>query len=326
MKALSLFSGGMDSILATKLIQREGIKVEGIYFTSSFINLNTEEVKASAQNLNMHLHTIDIMEKLLVLVKFPLYGFGKGANPCIDCHILMVKEAGSLMEKIGCSFLISGEVLGERPKSQNRWALKIIGEKSGWGDYLLRPLTARNLPLTLPEKENWVKRENLLDIKGRGRNLQLKLAKEMGVKDFPTPAGGCLLTDPIFSRRIKSLLKQGNLNLREVEFLKLGRHFNTEDKTKIIVGRNEMENQKIRELAVPGDICFQVIDFPGPLTLLRGKKEKKILQKAASITIRYSDAPSLRKTKVEYYEIPSAKKKYLVTTSIEDEELEKMRS
>jgi len=325
MKALSLFSGGLDSILATKLIQREGIKVEGIYFTSTFINFNTEKVKASAQNLNIYLHTIDITEKLLTLVKFPIYGFGKGANPCIDCHILMVKEAGSLMKKIGGSFLISGEVLGERPKSQNRWALNIIDEKSGWGDYLLRPLTAKNLPLTLPEKRGWVKKENLLDIKGRGRNPQLKLAKEMGVKDFPTPAGGCLLTDPIFSRRIKGLLKQGNLNLREVEFLKLGRHFRIEDDTMIIVGRNKKENQKIREFAIPGDFCFQVIGFPGPLTLLKGEKEEKILRKAASITIRYSDAPPLRKTKVEYYEIPSGKKKYLVTTSIEDEELEKMR-
>ncbi|MCD6232530.1 tRNA 4-thiouridine(8) synthase ThiI [Candidatus Aerophobetes bacterium] len=325
MKALSLFSGGLDSILATKLIQKQGIRVEGIYLVSSFLNFNMEKVKTIARNLNIYLHITDITEKLLTILKFPLYGFGKGANPCIDCHILMVKEAGLLMKKIGASFLISGEVLGERPMSQNRWALNIISEKSGWGEYLLRPLTAKNLSPTLPEKKGWVKREDLLDIKGRSRNIQLKLAKEMGLNDFPTPAGGCLLTDPIFSQRIKNLLKRGRLNSREVEFLKLGRHFYIGNNTKVIVGRNQKENQKIFELATPGDICLQVIDFPGPLTLLRGEKERKILQKAASITIRYSDAPPFEKTKVEYYEIPQGRKNYLIATSIKDEELEKMR-
>lgn len=322
MKALSLFSGGLDSSLATKLIQKQGIDVEGVCFISPFFN--AKKAQRAAHNLKIYLHIIDIGKDLLTLLKSPLYGFGKGANPCIDCHILMVKKAASLMQKIGASFLISGEVLGERPKSQNRWALGIVGEKSGWGDYLLRPLTAKNLPPTLPEREGWVKRESLLGIKGRSRRSQLDMARISGIRNFPAPAGGCLLTDPIFSRRIKDLLAQGGLGLNDIELLKIGRHFRLAEEAKLIVGRNEKENKKILQLATEGDICLKVADYPGPIGLLRKKDNDDNLLLAASIITRYSDA-SAGKAKVEYFSLPQKDKRYMEAISAEDEKLETLR-
>jgi len=322
MKALSLFSGGLDSILATKLVQQQGIDVEGVCFNSPFFN--GEKAVKVAREMNMYLHTVDIGRDLLPLIKSPLYGFGKGANPCIDCHILMIKKAGSLMKKIEASFLITGEVLGERPKSQNRWALSIIGEKSGFGDYLLRPLTARNLPPTLPEREGWVNREKLLRIKGRGRHIQLELAKRLKIKNFSPPAGGCLLTDPVFSRRVKDLLARGKLNLNEIELLKIGRHLRLGSQTKLIVGRNKEENKKLLQLAMPGDFCLEAIDFPGPVGLLRGEEDEEIIRIAASITGRYSDAP-FQGIKIDYRELPEGKRGCLLVNPISDEDIEKLR-
>jgi len=322
MKALSLFSGGLDSILSTKLIQHQGIDVEGVCFISPFFT--AERGIKAARDINIHLHIMNIGKELLTLIKSPTYGFGKGANPCIDCHILMIKKAGSLMKKIGASFLITGEVLGERPKSQNRWALSIIGERSGFGDYLLRPLTAKNLPPTLPERKKWVEREKLLGIKGRGRRIQLELAKKLNIRNFSSPSGGCLLTDPVFSRRVKDLLARGKLNFNEVELLKIGRHLCLESRTKLIVGRNERENKKLLQLATPGDFCLRAADFPGPIGLLRGEEDEEIFRIAASIIGRYSDAPP-REIKIEYHKLPEGEKRYLLVNSISDEEIEKLR-
>ncbi|MEA1964561.1 MAG: tRNA 4-thiouridine(8) synthase ThiI [Candidatus Aerophobetes bacterium] len=320
-KALSLFSGGLDSNLSTRFIQKQGIEVEGVCFTSPFFN--AEKAEESAQELNIPLWTVDITRDIFCLLKFPPHGFGKGANPCIDCHLLMIKKAGSLMKEREASFLITGEVLGERPKSQNRAALNMIGKESGYGDYLLRPLTAKNLSPTLPEREGWVKRELLLGIKGRGRTTQLKLAQELNIKQYSSPAGGCLLTDPIFSRRIKNLLTRGRLSINEVELLKVGRHFCLGESTKLIVGRDEEENKKILQLALEGDLCFRVVGFPGPAGLLRGE-EGEVIFKAASIIGRYSDSP-LNKTTVEYYRVPEGRKISISALSIDNEELETLR-
>lgn len=323
MKALSLFSGGLDSSLAVKIIQNQGIQIEGICFISPFFNAKKAEI--AAHNLGIPLHIIDISTDLIVLLQSPVYGFGKGANPCIDCHILMVKKAGSLMQKIGASFLISGEILGEKPKSQNRWALGIVEGKSGWKDYLLRPLTAKNLSPTLPEREGWVKRENLLGIKGRIRPIQLEMARSLGIKNFPAPATGCLLTDPIFSKKIKHLLRGGKLSLNDIELLKIGRHFLVKEGMQLIVGRNKIENIMILQLAVEGDICLQVVDYPGPIGLLRKRDDgDEILLRAASITARYSGAPHAR-TRVEYFRLPQKEKRYIEVIPIKDEKLETLR-
>ncbi len=322
MKTLSLLSGGLDSILATKIIQDQGIEVEGLSFTSPFFS--ADKARRASEKLGISFHTEDITKEILSLLKSPPHGFGKGANPCIDCHILMVKKAASLMPKTRASFLISGEVLGQRPKSQNRWALGVVGKESGWGDYLLRPLTAKNLPPTLPERKGWVNRDKLFGITGRSRRPQLKLAKEMKIMKFPTPAGGCLLTDPIFSQKLKDLLIWGKINHNEIKLLKIGRHFRPGPNSRLIVGRNEKENRRLLELTCPDDFCLQVASFQGPISVLRGEIDEKTLLKAASITCRYSDAPE-DGAAVEYYRVSRKEKKYLEVVPLEDSELEMLR-
>jgi len=322
MKALSLLSGGLDSILATKIIQNQGIEVEGVSFTSPFFT--ADRAMEAADSLGILFHTEDIANEILSLLKSPPHGFGKGANPCIDCHIVMVKRAAALMPKIKASFLITGEVLGERPKSQNRWALGVVEEESGWGNYLLRPLTAKNLAPTLPETKGWVNREKLLGIKGRSRRPQLKLASELGIKKFPTPAGGCLLTDPIFSQKLKDLLLRGKINRNEIELLRVGRHFRLGKNSRLIVGRNEKENKSLLELTTPDDFRLQVVSFQGPIGLLRGEIGDNTLLKAASITCRYSDAPRDGAT-VACYRVSGKEKKCLQVLPSEDEELELLR-
>ncbi len=284
-KALALFSGGLDSILAVKLIQSQGIDVEAVVFISPFFNEKNAE--QSAKMLGIKLYKIDITDKIIEVLKNPKYGFGKNLNPCIDCHLLMIKEAAKLMKKINAEFLITGEVVGERPKSQNYKALKIIEEQSGIKGKLLRPLSAKRLAPTEIEKKGIVAREKLLDIAGKNRKIQFKLAEKMGIKDFPTPAGGCLLTVQEFSNRLRISLKTGKLQPSEIDILKYGRHFLTENETKIIVGRNESENTKLLQLADNLHYILELKDSPGPLTVLQSSEpqENEILQ-SASLTAR----------------------------------------
>jgi tRNA U34 2-thiouridine synthase MnmA/TrmU len=322
MKALALFSGGLDSILSVWLIKKQRIEVEGVCFISPFFS--SKKAQMVAQNLKMPLLVMDIGRELLSLIKSPPHGFGKGANPCIDCHILMVKTAGNLMKERGASFLISGEVLGERPKSQSRRALNLVAKESGWGEYLLRPLTAKNLPPTLPEREGWVDREKLLGIKGRSRGPQLELAKKFGIEEFPPPAGGCLLTDPNFSRRIKYVLRMGRLNMKEVELLKIGRHFHLNHRARVVVGRNREENLKIEKLATPGDFILKVKGGPGPTTLLFGAVDEELIYRAASLAARYSDV-SGEVVEVEYHQVPGGESKKIKVTPMDDTWIEKLR-
>jgi len=289
-KALVLFSGGLDSILAALFLKKQKIKVVGITFTSYFFG--PEKAKEAAKKIGIFLKIVDFSKEHLKVVKKPKYGYGKSMNPCIDCHILMLKKAKEVMEKENFDFVATGEVLGERPMSQNREALEIVEKESSLKGYLLRPLSARLLPKTIPEKLLLVDREKLLDIKGRSRKRQIELAKEFKIKEYPTPAGGCLLTDLEFGKRLKKLFEifpgcQGN----DIELLKLGRHF-WEGKVKIIVGRNEKENEEIKKLIRKGDILIEMKNYPGPTTLIRnyGKRKNlnKIIEKAKKLTQFYS--------------------------------------
>lgn len=289
--ALFLFSGGLDSILAVKLLQEQGIKVAGLTFVSYFFN--SDLAKESAKNLDIKLKIIDFSDEHLDMVKNPQYGYGKAINPCIDCHILMLKKAKEISEKF--DFVATGEVLGERPMSQNKRALELIAEQSGLKDYLLRPLSAQLLEPTVPEKNGLVARNKLLDISGRSRKRQIVLAKKWGIKEYPTPAGGCLLTDFQFGRRLKELFKQWpDCRGDDVRLLKLGRHFWVKD-NKIIVGRNQTENKEIKKLAEKGDLLIKPKDFPGPTILIRGRHKilEKSLVKAKELMIKYS--PKLKK-------------------------------
>ncbi len=289
-----MFSGGLDSILAAKILDDQGIKIKGIAFKSYFFD--ADQAKKAAKKIHLFLKVVDFSKEHLKIVKKPKYGYGKAINPCIDCHILMLKTAKKIMRKEKFDFIATGDVLGERPMSQNKQALKLIEKQACLTGYLLRPLSAKLLEPTILEKIGGVEREKLLDIFGRTRKKQIALAKKYKIKEYPSPAGGCLLTDLEFGKRLKKLLKifpksDGN----DIELLKLGRHF-WENKSKIIIGRNEDENKKIKKLTKKQDILIEMKNYPGPLTLirnyntsiLRSMEENVVLEKAKKLTQYYS--------------------------------------
>lgn len=288
-KAVALFSGGLDSILAVKLIQEQGIEVKGVNFKTPFFGL--DEAFMIAKDLNIDLKIIDITGELLEVLKNPKHGFGKNMNPCIDCHTLMFKQAGEYMTKIGASFVFSGEVLGERPMSQNRNSLSIIERESGLEGRILRPLSALLLPETIPEKEGLVDRNKLWDISGRSRKRQMELAAKMNLKDYPSPAGGCKLTEPEFSKRLRDLFGQEKFSLEEIELLKLGRHFRLSRDIKLVVGRNKEENEQLKGFFQDGDFLFKAKNLKGPISLLKkgNKIDDEIIEKSCQITARYCD-------------------------------------
>ncbi|UCD72394.1 MAG: tRNA 4-thiouridine(8) synthase ThiI [Syntrophobacterales bacterium] len=290
-KAISLLSGGLDSILATRLLQDQEIEILAICFQTPFFGFQKAE-KAAAQ-LKVPLRIIDISEEHIQLVRNPRYGYGRNMNPCIDCHILMLKRAGYLLERENFDFICTGEVMGQRPMSQNKQTLQMVARNSGHEGLILRPLSAKLLSETLPEKEGKVDRRRLLDIRGRSRKSQFELAKRYGIDDFPEPAGGCLLTDPAFSRRLRDILThQGQVQIRDVELLKVGRHFRLDESTKVIIGRRKDENERLLELAQEGDMIIKVMDYPGPIALIPRGSPKPSIEIAASLCARYSDAPN----------------------------------
>ena len=297
MKALSLFSGGLDSILSVKIIEEQGVDVIGIFFETSFFT--SEKAAHSAHNIGLPLRILDITDRFLPIMLHPRHGYGKGLNPCIDCHKLMFNIAGEMLKEEGADFIISGEVLGQRPMSQNLRSLTLISHDSVCTDLILRPLSAHRLPETLPEKKGWVIREKLLGLSGRSRKPQIELAKKFGIKEYPAPAGGCLLTDIVYSRRLKDLLScNPQFLLRDIELCKWGRHFRINERVKIIVGRNEKENKMIISLMKAGDTVLTVESFPGPTVLAPGELLFEEMQLVASITASYSDSAIGQKTVV----------------------------
>ena len=291
MKALALFSGGLDSILAVKLMQEQEVEVIGVSFETPFFS--SQKAIRSARYIGLPLKVVDITDSILQIVLSPRHGYGKGLNPCIDCHALMFKTAGGMLKKEGAGLMISGEVVGQRPMSQNLRSLSIISRESGFEDLILRPLSARRLPETLPEKEGWVVRERLLGLSGRSRQPQMELARSFRIQEYPAPAGGCLLTEEVFSRRLKDLISvTPEFSRRDIELLKWGRHFRICEKAKIVVGRNQRENELIASLAREGDTLLQVELVPGPTVLATGELSSEEMKLAACIAASYSDAAS----------------------------------
>lgn len=289
-RALGLLSGGLDSMLAAAVLREQGIEVTGVAFVSPFYGAH--RAREAAAQLGIPLLEEDITEKFLPLIYAPPHGFGRYHNPCLDCHILMLREAGALLEKLGFDFLFTGEVLGQRPMSQHKAALALVARESGYGDLVLRPLSARLLPPTRPELLGWVDRERLLNLSGRGRKRQMALARQYGLTNYPSPAGGCLLTDPGFSARLKELLRHTDQATRQdLELLKWGRHFRLPGGQKAVVGRTQKENEAIAALSAPGDVVCKVKNFPGPTVLVPGKDADEAMEMAAALAAAYSDAP-----------------------------------
>jgi tRNA-specific 2-thiouridylase len=258
-KAIALFSGGLDSILAAKVMQELGIKVEGITFETPFFS--AKKAETAAKVIDLSLTVINITDAHLHMLQAPRYGYGKNMNPCIDCHTLMLKTAGASMEATGADFVFTGEVLGQRPMSQTKQSLHVVAKNSGYGDAILRPLSAQLLPETRPEREGKVDRTKLLAIQGRGRKTQIEMARNYGIVDYAPPAGGCLLTDVNFSKRLRDLFdRQPGHTIRDIELLKHGRHFRIHGNGKVIIGRNQADNQAIDELIRDGDTVLRMAD------------------------------------------------------------------
>jgi tRNA-uridine 2-sulfurtransferase len=267
-KAICLVSGGLDSILAALLIKKQGIKVKALIFKSVFFS-GQKGIKAAKQ-LKIPYKVIDITEELLKAIKEPKYGLGGGANPCIDCHLIMLKKAKQVMKKQNFDFVATGEVLGQRPFSQNKQAMKLLAEKSDLNERLVRPLSALKLDQTLPEKKEWIDRDKLLGINGRSRKTQLELAEKFNLS-FPQPGGGCMLTETGFASKVFDFKKHlDSINITEAKLLKTGRHF-WQGNRLIIIGKNEKENKKLEKLAQPSDKIITPANFIGPTALIKGK-------------------------------------------------------
>jgi len=268
MRALALFSGGLDSMIAMKLMAVQGIDVTAININIGFGG--TKDVSAlfrsRAEAVGADFEVIDVREEYLKEVLFtPKYGYGKRFNPCVDCHAFMMKSAKALLGKFGASFIITGEVLGQRPMSQNSKALKNVLELSNDEDnIILRPMSAKLLPPTKPEIEGWVDREKLLDIEGRDRKRQLSLAAEFGFEEFASPGGGCLLTDIYFTAKLRDFVAYQPLKVEDIAFLKVGRHFRLQGGSKLILGRNEAENNILEGLKNDAFVDIFLGDLPAP--------------------------------------------------------------
>ena len=267
MKALALISGGLDSILAVKVVQEAGVEVEGLHFVIPFLQTQENEITGgpattAAKQLGIKLHYYFCGSDYLHIIENPAHGYGKRMNPCVDCRIYKFKIAHQIMKDIGAAFLVTGEVLDQRPNSQRRDALDITQRDAGIRGLVLRPLSAKHLQPTIPENEGWIDRTKLLDLKGRGRNPQIELAKKFNIQDYSAPAGGCLLTCEEYALKVKDLLTfNKKLTLPQVKLLRVGRHLRLSPETKIIVGKNQAENEQLKQMASAEDSSISKLQW-----------------------------------------------------------------
>ncbi len=291
-KALGLCSGGLDSILAGLVLREQGIEVVWISFETPFFK--AENARKASEMTGIPLIAKDITDRYLPMLEKPPAGLGQNMNPCMDCHALMFRIAGEMMGDIGADFLFSGEVIGQRPMSQTRTSLRYVEKHSGFDGRILRPLSAKNLPVTAMEESGLVDRERLYNLSGRSRKPQIALAKAFGVTEYPTPAGGCLLTDVNFSKRLKDLFEHRESPGRaELELLKYGRHIRLSPKVKLVVGRDKADNDRILEHYRPDlDTLIKMDDAPGPMVLISSGTSDGFHEQAASICAGYSRVPA----------------------------------
>lgn len=326
-KAIVLLSGGLDSILAAKLMMELGIEAICVSYFIEFAMCGggpAAAVKAS-EMLGVPLKVFDITDEYLEIFRKPKHGYGANINPCIDCKIFMLKKAKEYMPSAGASFLVTGEVLGQRPMSQRKDALNIIEKNAGVRGILLRPLSAKLLPPTLPEQEGIVDREKLLDIRGRGRKPQFALAAKFGIKEYPNPSGGCLLTDPGFTKRVRDLMAHEGLTVDGLRLLKIGRHFRLGEVTKLIIGRNDKENDELGALIKKDDICFRMKDHEGPFSIIRGLSGEEMIKRSAEIVARHTKYRDEEALNVLCWRQGSEDIRVLAVKAASTEEIEKTR-
>jgi len=288
-KAVSMISGGLDSTVAAKIVKDLGIEVYGVYFAMPWGCCDKSSAQNAAETIGIKFIVLQLDERYLEIVRKPKYGYGRAMNPCVDCRIHMFKRAAQYMRHIGAEFVFTGEVLGQRPKSQKRHSMQWIEEGAGLTGRLLRPLSAQLLEPTIPELNGTIDRNQLLNLSGRSRRPQLDLAEQFGITDFSTPAGGCSLTDHNFSHRMKDTLDFGYRNFRETISLKWGRHFRLNDQVKVILGRDEKENIALMRYVHKDDLIMQLPNEDGPTLILKGYlPSNEILSLAAGLIQRYS--------------------------------------
>lgn len=329
-KAIALLSGGLDSTLAAALIKRLGFGVVGVNFSTGFCTGRgrCDTVLAAGNTLGIPVRLVDVSDEYLEVVRHPKFGYGSGMNPCLDCRIFMLKKAGALMEEEGAEFVVTGEVLGQRPMSQHYRALKLVAEESGLGDRLVRPLSGRLLPPTYPEKRGWVRREDWLDIQGRSRRRQLALARQWGIQEFSQPAGGCcILLEKAYAARLKDAFAHGgpeSLTKDDFALLRFGRHFRLSPQVKLVVGRDEMENAVLSGFA-SGRILLEFPEVPGPTALVEGAPTEEQLILAARIAARYADAAPEGEVKVTVSDGGDKRELLVRPLPADDPLLEKLR-
>ncbi|MGC8977269.1 MAG: tRNA 4-thiouridine(8) synthase ThiI [Candidatus Ratteibacteria bacterium] len=306
-KAIGLISGGLDSILALKMIKEQGFEIIGVFIKTPFLSGFGEKTLKNLQKLSgemgFELEIIDVEEDYIEIIKNPEYGYGENLNPCIDCHIYMLKKAKKIMEEKNGLFVFTGEILGQRGKSQNLNALKIIEEKSSLKGKLLRPLTALNLPPTEVEEKGIVDRNLLLGIKGRGRKMQLYLAQTKNLKYFQTPSGGCLLTNSSFCKRLQDLfINSKNINLKDCYILQIGRHFRISPETKLIITRDEDEKKKIINFCNEDDFIIKGLKNFEIIGVVKGRIQDLIFEIFGGYIRSESDIISVENLKGEVFE------------------------
>ncbi len=292
-RVIAAYSGGLDSILAAMFMRRLGFDVLLLHVQHLFSTneAGRERLRTVAECAGFPLRIVDASEQQLETIRRPKHGYGQGMNPCIDCRIFMLKIAKRIMEEEEAQFVVTGEVVGQRPKSQHLKALLQAAEESGLDDRLLRPLCARHLPDTLPVKEGWIQREDLLAIHGRSRQEQMRLAEEFGVADYPQPAGGCVLIEKTYAKRVRDAfghLGKDKVGLTQFRLFRYGRHFRIAENVKIIVGRNQEENEKLEVLS-QGRLRIDPLEVMGPTTLVEGNPTEEQLQTCCSLAARYCD-------------------------------------
>jgi tRNA-specific 2-thiouridylase len=337
--ALGLVSGGLDSLLSVRLIKSQGVDVIGVNYEIGFSQEIvrkevdpgipvTDQVGERAEIISklvgLPVRGIDLSDEYLKILFLPRHGYGANINPCVDCRIFMLKKAGDMMRELEADFIFTGEVLGQRPMSQRRDTMNVVERDSGLRGLLVRPLSAKLLKPTIPEEEGWIDREEMLDLAGRSRKRQLELARQWGVKGFKQPAGGCLLTDVNYARRVRDYFKYLQpecVEHRDMVLLTVGRHLRLSRNVKIVVGRDSGENLYIRR-EWWGHWILDTVDLPGPTVLIQGEAEGSDIEKAAAITARYSDGKDL--PAVEIRAAKSSTRRTYKVKPVPDEEIREL--